>query len=119
MLNFALQVCELQAQEGRTYSFEHPKGSDSWRVECMCQFMDHHKPIIFCLDQCMFGLRDPNSNKLYRKPTQIMTNDPNFRYYLEKNCDHGHEHEHVEGQVRVGGMGQPVAMLTGLPKRIG
>ena len=75
LLRFALQVCEEQQKSGRHYSFEHPKRARSWKERVMLEFVEKWEPHMVELDQCMFGLKDPESNGLYQKGTKFMTSN--------------------------------------------
>lgn len=55
------------------------------------------------LDQCMFGLKDPENKKLYRKATMLLTNNEYMEKYLGRKCDQEHEHQRLEGKVKLGG----------------
>ena len=99
---FAMQICELQHQEGRGFVFEHPIGARSWgeeEVKRVRNFSNTHEVI---LDQCQFGLKDPQNGKFYRKRTRLLTNIEEMKR-LGCVCNHEHEHQRVEGQTKVGG----------------
>ena len=51
------------------------------------------------LDQCMFGLADPVSGMLYKKPTSVIGNFPSLPA-LGCKCDGNHSHEAVIGKVK-------------------
>ena len=54
----------------------------------------------------MFGLKDPESHKLYRKTTALDVNDETFAKALADvaRCNHApEEHEQIKGQVKVEG----------------
>lgn len=54
-------------------------------------------------DQCMFGLRDPQNRKLYRKATRFLTNS-RYATILERKCDGNHNHQVIEGHCKLGGV---------------
>ena len=51
------------------------------------------------IDQCMYGLHDPVSHILYRKPTRIIGNVP-LLPGLRVSCDGSHSHEPILGKVK-------------------
>ena len=127
LLRFALQVCEEQQKSGRHYSFEHPKRARSWKERVMLEFVEKWEPHMVELDQCMFGLKDPESNGLYQKGTKFMTSNEFMGQFLGKKCDHSHDHETIEGQTKVGGVWvnrsrcaqvYPRALVEGLLKAV-
>ena len=102
LLGFAMQVCEMQHKAGRIFVFEQPVGATSWK-EVVTQKIEKLPGVFtFNLDQCMFGLKDPLSQVPYKKRTRLMTNCEEMKR-LKRDCDQLHEHQHVQGQTRVGG----------------
>ena len=102
LLEFAMELCRLQCEQGRKFLFEHPKGAASWSEECVksVQGLDGVTEVV--TDMCMFGLRDPqNPQKRYRKGTRLLTNSK-YGYLLRRLCNGKHEHQHIEGQTRCG-----------------
>lgn len=65
------------------------------------------------VDQCKFGLKDPVSQKFYRKTTDLDVNKQSFAVALAgvPRCDHmPHEHEQIRGSIQV--EGQTVSRST-------
>ena len=54
-------------------------------------------------DQCMFGLKDPQNKRFYKKGTRFLTNSK-FGYLLQRKCDGNHNHQAIEGQCKCGGV---------------
>ena len=103
LCDFAVQVCVLQCELGNLFAFEHPVGASSWKSPSLMKLADMSGVSDVTLDQCMYGLREPESERRYQKTTRIRTN---CRHVLEKmgrRCDGKHSHQKLEGQVRVGG----------------
>ena len=102
LLQFAMELCELQHSRGKIFIFEHPSGADSWWEDCLQHV--RRLPGVNVVDtcQCMFGLRDPQNHKLYKKPTTFMSNSE-FLHMLQRQCNHKHDHQRIEGQTRLGG----------------
>jgi hypothetical protein len=93
----------------------------------MLDFVEKWEPYMVELDQCMFGLKDPESHRLYQKGTRLMTSNEFFGKFLGKRCDHSHKHEPIEGKTRVGGIWvnrsrcaqvYPRALVEGLLKAV-
>ena len=102
LLDFAMQVCEVQRAGGRTFVFEQPLRASSWEEPSVVTMRPKHDIHEFVFDQCCYGLKDPVSNKYYRKRTKIMTNSETFKDMCCE-CSQDHEHERLEGKVKVGG----------------
>ncbi len=102
LLAFAMELCEIQREAGRVFVFEHPKGSDSWNIDCVERFRNNADVFEILLDQCCFGLKDPANSKFYKKSTRLLTNAVDH-CHLKKVCDGKHEHQRIEGQVKAGG----------------
>ena len=102
LLLFGIQLCELQQEMGNYFIFEHPLGARSWHVPAWRKLCHADNVNDVHVDQCMYGLRDPCNHKLYRKPTKLRTNCPHVQCMACK-CDGSHEHQVVEGQVKVAG----------------
>ena len=102
LLDFAMEICELQHSQKRLFIFEQPQGAASWHEGAVLRLGNQRGVFHVVCDQCMFGLKDPISRKFYRKRTKIMTNCEEMKR-LERMCDHNHEHQKVEGQIKLGG----------------
>lgn len=102
LLQFAMELCELQIKEGRVFLFEHPKGADSWTESCVSRVRDCHDVHEIVVDMCAFGLKDPQNGLPYKKGTRLLTNSKYYRL-LEGKCPGCAKHQHIEGQTRIGG----------------
>ena len=102
LLQFAMELCEFQHARGKKFVFEHPLGADSWWEDCLQHVRSLPGVNVVETDQCMFGLKDPQSSKLFRKPTMFMSNSE-FLGLLQRHCTHDHDHQRIEGQTRLGG----------------
>ena len=102
LLQFAMELCELQHQGKRIFLFEHPLRSGSWKEPEVERVMNLDGVQRVELDQCMYGMRDPQNGKLYQKSTGVLTNSK-YGCRLARKCDGNHEHQRIEGQTRVGG----------------
>ena len=69
----------------------------------MKRLREHPKVMEVEFDQCRFGLKDPVSEMLYRKGTRIMTTNEIMVQLLNKKCLGDHDHERLEGKIRIGG----------------
>lgn len=102
LLHFAVQVCMLQLREGRDFSFEHPRGASSWEDGELLGLRNHEGVHEVASDQCCFGLRDPQSEKLYQKGTRVVTTNEIMCEMLNKRCQRDHEHQKREGKIKIG-----------------
>ena len=101
LLEFAMELCQLQHEQGRKFLFEHPKGAASWSEDCVqrVQGLSGVREVI--TDMCMFGLKDPQTQKRYRKSTRLLTNSK-YGDMLKRKCNGKHDHQHIEGQTKCG-----------------
>lgn len=90
LLQFAMQVCEVQHREGRLFIFEQLVGSSSWREPCVehVRLLDGVHEVV--LDQCCYGLKDPVNHKLYKKRTRLMTDCEEMKS-LAGDCPGDHD----------------------------
>ena len=96
-------IWDCQTREGRLALTEQPDGSDALETSYMTGRNPLYRVVV---DQCMFGLKDPESHKLYRKTTALDVNDETFAKALADvaRCNHApEEHEQIKGQVKVEG----------------
>ena len=56
------------------------------------------------LDQCCFGLCDPVSGKRYKKAMRLLTICKEVLEGMNQRCGGDHEHQGLEGKVKVGGV---------------
>ena len=101
LLQFAMELCELQMSLKGIFIFEHPRYADSWNQECVQKIQSLPGVNAIDLDQCCFGLKDPWSQKHYKKPTRLLTNSEHAAF-LGQRCKGDHQHQHIEGQTRIG-----------------
>jgi hypothetical protein len=102
LLAFALEICELQRASGRVFVFEHPKRAGSWKCDSMERLRNQEHVHEVVLDQCCFGLVDPQNGKFYQKGTRLLTNSKHTSH-LHRTCPGNHQHQRIEGQVKLGG----------------
>ena len=103
LLLFGVQLCALQREMGNYYVFEHPQGATSWNDPAWEELLTDPACSDVVLDQCMFGLRDPGNYKAYKKATVLRTNCRHVQQLMGCRCDGSHEHQVLEGQVKVAG----------------
>ena len=96
----AREVWDIQQQAGRLCLTEQPLGSEALETK----YMVEREPVE--VDQCMFGLKDPVSQLLYRKSTALDVTEQAFAVGLAgvRRCNHQpREHEQIRGSVIVAG----------------
>ena len=59
LLQFAVQVREVQVELRNEFVCEHPAGADSWTDQCMQRLSKHPRVQDVVLDQCMFWTSGP------------------------------------------------------------
>eukprot|EP00913_Durusdinium_trenchii_P029093 g27278.t1 len=97
------EIWDIQTRGGRLCLTEQPEGSEALETEYMSTRDSLYRVTV---DQCMFGLNDPASHKLYRKATNLDVNDQAFAVGLAgaPRCNHSPlDHEQIRGRMQVGG----------------
>ena len=103
MLEFGIELCQIQRRAGRGFLFEHPLTASSWEVGAVQQLQSEKGVLTSVFEMCQFGMRaeDAHGLGLVRKSTQILTNVDEAADYLSRRCPGGHRHVHlVEGRAR-------------------
>eukprot|EP00973_Karenia_brevis_P077990 10833981-Karenia_brevis.AAC.1 len=59
---FAMEICELQAKEGRYFVFEHPKTASSWGLPKVNHVLSMPGVRKIDIDMCMFGMTTADQN---------------------------------------------------------
>ena len=90
-----IQGCD---RYGVFWSLENPQSSRLFDLPPLERVADRWHGNTAILDQCMFGLKDPVSEKLYRKRTKFIGSLPGLAG-LACICMNEHPHEHVENSV--------------------
>ena len=96
-----------QIKHGRKFIIENPRDSSLWYVHCFQDLLRMSGVTYGNLEFCAFGMRDPETNGYYNKPTSLMHNFPaNVLDPLWKTCPNKnnsktqHKHEMVEGSKK-------------------
>ena len=103
MLEFGIELCQIQRRAGRGFLFEHPLTASSWEVGAVQQLQSEKGVLTSVFEMCQFGMcaEDAHGRGLVRKSTQILTNVDEVADYLSRRCPGGHRHVHlVEGRAR-------------------
>ena len=102
LLRFTCEVAQHQSQTGNYFIIENPSTSRIWQTRQFLSIGALPNVQWKNTDLCMFGLKDPISQKFYHKRLSLMFNchqeliDRLFKLCNPKTCKH--EHEKVEGQ---------------------
>eukprot|EP00435_Cladocopium_sp_Y103_P053936 s805_g17.t1 len=108
----ARKVWDKQTQGGRLALTEQPEQSEALETNYMTGREQVNRVVV---DQCMFGLRDPVSKKLYKKATALDVNDEKFAEELARvqRCNHRpDQHEQIKGHVYWNGKWQRRSTLA-------
>ena len=73
LLDFQMMCFRCQVKRGCGFIFEHPRGASSWKRESVKSIARLPGVILLDIDQCRYGLTDPEGN-LLKKPTRLMFN---------------------------------------------
>ena len=92
-------------QKGREVLVENPWGSQLWHVKCISELiqsgcnnqMTGEELELIYLDQCAYGLHNPQTGQWHRKPTGLMVSSKEMKKRLQRCCDGTHWHEPLEG----------------------
>ena len=103
LLRFSMELIDDQIKRGGMFLFEQPLYAKSWKDRSVQNVEKHAHVYKVAFDQCMYGLRDRVSDKLHRKATGVLTNSEMIARELQLRCDKLHEHEPLEGNVKVDG----------------
>ena len=97
LIQYAIELAELQLSQGRRFLLENPLTAESWdlpQLKKLLQRLECHQAVF---DQCRFQLRGP-SGLLHKRPTKIATSFEAIARRLDgPRCLRGHQHEHVLG----------------------
>ena len=94
MVDFAVEVAELQMRSGRLFAFEHPLTACSWALESLKRLRETSGVFDVVCDMCCFGLKssDEVGEGFAKKPTRVLTNCEPIRDMLMRRCDKTHRH---------------------------
>ena len=101
LMEFALELAELQIAGGRHYLLENPKPSAAWKEPRMIRFIEEQDPWLVDFDQCRFGLKSVGGN-LHKKATRVASSSPSVTSLLDgRVCTRAHVHDPVIGGSKV------------------
>ena len=74
-LNVAMELCEIQRQNGVYFLFEHPAGASSWSVHKVQKMLAKHDVHTYEGDMCQFNMKQTvHGEELFvQKPSRFMT----------------------------------------------
>ena len=109
-------IAKIQLSEGRHAHIENPWTSALWTQSVLTEFMQ--SSLSAKLDQCMFGLRHPESNEPMEKKTCIQTSSREVWKALDcRVCDQQHSHAQIAGQCRFRNHTMPLSKFAGFYPR--
>ena len=111
-----LQLCNLiakiQISEGRHVHLENPWTAQTWTQPELAEFLKLSLPAR--LDQCMFGLRHPETADALQKKTRVQTSSREmFTTLDQRTCDHEHAHTSIAGSCKVGSHRMQLSQFAG------
>ena len=91
MLEFAVELCEMQRDAGRGFLFEHPQTASSWGQVCLQRLAGKFDVFTATLDMCRFGMRarDKQGEGAVRKTTKLLTNVVEVPDAMSRRCEGG------------------------------
>eukprot|EP00435_Cladocopium_sp_Y103_P071921 s575_g38.t1 len=84
----------------KQHAGENPHPSKAWKQPEIIDAFERLPQAV--LDQCEYGLKHPENHMSIQKATRFMGQEEVFTY-LHTRCSGDHDHEVIEGNVRVGG----------------
>jgi len=98
MVEFSVEMCIRQAKAGRFFVFEHPAYASSWKLPCLQRLQEVTGSETVLFHMCRFGmeLTDKFGTAPVYKPTRMCTNSNVIAQKLERKCEGGHRHVHLE-----------------------
>ena len=100
-----IPLCQLagkialhQLRHGRHFLSEHPQTTDMYKMSEWREVRNHPNMVWTTVHQCMTGLRDRNTKRLHKKPTEFWASSQILLQPLRRfTCNGRHDHEHIEG----------------------
>ena len=94
MLEFAVELWELQMRSGRAFLLEHPVSATSWEIGGLKRLYETNGVYEGVFDMCRYGMvnQDEQGSGLVRKTTRILSNDEEVAACLRARCEAGHRH---------------------------
>jgi len=116
MVEFAVQVCELQLAEGRGFVFEHPLTATSWSLPCLKRLRQRAGVLQAVTHMCAFGMEssDAHGNGLAMKPTRFLTSSQAIFDKLNVKCSRDHRHVHLISGRAAGAAEYPRALVDAI-----
>ena len=103
LIDFCVLVAWYQIQNGRFFVIENPLGSQLWGQPGLQELSSSPGVKRHASDLCMYGLRDLETDKYFKKSLGLMTNIPETSLRpLLRRCDDSHQHEIVQGRFSGG-----------------
>ena len=96
---FAADQCQKQIKRGGRFLFEHPWGSRIWKFGPVKTLVRRYG--VQKIEQCAYGLCDPDTQLPYLKATGLILNDPNIQAACRK-CPGHKQHQVIEGTCATG-----------------
>ena len=109
-------IAKIQLAEDRHIHIENPWTSGLWKQRALEEFLQVSLPAR--LDQCMLGLKHPNSQDPMEKKTRVQTSSRTMWETLDNRiCDHTHQHAHIAGRGNHKGHVVQVSSFAGMYPR--
>ena len=101
-LDFCMELCHLQAEQGRLFLHEHPWSASSWAEPSVAALLGRPGAIVVKADLCQFGLETVNQGMRgpAKKATGFVTNSVEMAKELDKTCPGIHQHVTIMGGSR-------------------
>ena len=100
MLDFAVEIYELQLRAGRHFLHEHPQSAASWQEPRVRALLRDPRVGTAVAHLCQYGMATKDAcggRAPARKATTFMSSSAALLRRLSKKCDGSHDHQRLEG----------------------
>ena len=124
LLEFAMEIYELQLKAGRHFLHEHPQSASSWQDTRMMKMMAHPRVDSVVAHLCQYGMKtmgDDGSWQPAKKATRFASSSEEVLKKLDRKCNGEHAHRHLtSGRAKHAAVYPPElckAILRGIEKQ--
>jgi hypothetical protein len=98
LLDFAMQIYEVQLKAGRHFLHEHPQSASSWQDSRMVKMLAHPRVNTVVAHLCQYGMKTMGDDGLWqpaKKATRFASSSEEVLRRLDRKCDGAHVHCHL------------------------
>jgi hypothetical protein len=98
LLDFAMQIYEVQLKAGRHFLHEHPQSASSWQDTKMVKMLAHPRVNTVVAHLCQYGMKTMGDDGLWqpaKKATRFASSSEEVLQQLDRKCNGKHVHCHL------------------------